>query len=175
MCHVRRPLQSGERTPENRGHPEKTGGRGQRHRGPGVGAWSLRVKNWGGGRVVGSKMGVIGRVWEAGPPESLLKGLWSPPPVTPAMSSQGTLMGKRPLASAGRMAGTKPCEGVELGYPEMGVPTGIRPEDGLRPPAAHPEAPETPTQSQGQRSYRVVARAGEPLVTSKEITEFHAL
>ena len=49
VCHVRRPLQSGERTPENRGHPEKTGGRGQRHRGPGVGAWSLRVKNWGGG------------------------------------------------------------------------------------------------------------------------------
>lgn len=112
MCHVWRPLQSGERTPENRGHPEKTGGRGQRHRGPGVGVWSLRVKNWWGG-VVGSKMGVIGRVWEAGPPESLLKGLGSPPPVIPAMSSQGTLMEKCPLASVGRMAGTKPCEAVE--------------------------------------------------------------
>ena len=55
------------------------------------------------------------------------------------------------------------------------MPTGIQPEDGLRAPAPHPEAPETPTQSQGQRSYRVLARVGEPLVTSKEITEFHAL
>ena len=58
---------------------------------------------------------MIGRVWGAGPPESLLKGLGSPPPVIPAMSSQGTLMEKRPLASAGRMADTKPCEGVETG------------------------------------------------------------
>ena len=94
---------------------------------------------------------MIGTVWGAGPPESLLKGLASPPPITPAMSSQGTLMEKRPLASAGRMAGTKPCEGVEnRGYPEVRVPTRIRPEDGLRPPAPHPEAPETPTQSRAE-------------------------
>lgn len=131
MCHVRRPLQSGERTPVLRDHPEKMGrGKG---RGPGVGAWSLRVKNWGGG--FGSKLGVIGRVWGAGPPESLLKGLGSPPPVTPAMSSQGALMEERPLASAGRMADTKPCEGVETGDTRRwGCPRESGPEDGLSHP-----------------------------------------
>ena len=118
---------------------------------------------------------MIGRVWGAGPPESLLKGLGSPHPVTPAMSSQGTWMEKRPLASAGRMADTKPCEGVETGDTRRwGCPRESGLEDGLSAPPGE-GGPETPTQSQGQRSYKVVAPGGEPLVTSKEITEFHAL